>query len=139
MRELPDLMNAMEAFQDCIDIQILMGGIDDQNEESKERKENKVGMYENKNTEERAAANNADENDLLDDFFTSTAQPGDNNDNEQLDEEEEEYESDGGTTYVKDNRTGEWMDAKNHAPYKKRKLQAQFQAQVKSTQEQKKN
>jgi RNA recognition motif-containing protein len=138
MRELPDLMNAMEAFQDCIDIQILMGGIDDQNEESKERKENKVGMYENKNTEERAAANNADENDLLDDFFTSTAQPGDNNDNEQLDEEEEEYESDGGTTYVKDNRTGEWMDAKNHAPYKKRKLQAQFQAQVKSTQEQKK-
>mmetsp|Transcript_14834 Transcript_14834/g.22228 ORF Transcript_14834/g.22228 Transcript_14834/m.22228 type:complete len:624 (+) Transcript_14834:96-1967(+) len=137
MRELPDLMNAMEAFQDCIDIQILMGGIDNQNEESKEREENKkIGMSAN-NTEQHAGAN-AHENDLLDDFFTSTAQPGDKNDNEQLDEEEEEYESDGGTTYVKDNGTGEWMDAKNHAPSKKRKLQAQSQAQVKSTQEQKK-
>ena len=144
MRELPDLMNAMEAFEDCFDIDVNVhrndNGHHNQNEETKEQ--TTTGQTETvwpKIDTETHADGEGDEIDLLDDFFSSIAQPGDNNHSDKLDQDEEEYESDGGTTYVKNMQSGEWINANNYAPSKKRKLQAQpqLQSHSKSAQEQK--
>jgi len=144
MRELPDLMNAMEAFEDYIDMHLHTDDNADNNL-NEAWKENFTGKVKSALLEKDsgthahpdATSAGAEEKDLLDNFFSSTARPEDKNHSEQLDEEEEEYESDGGTTYVKDIQSGEWINAKSYTPNKKRKLQAQSQYDGKSTQEQK--
>mmetsp|Transcript_5671 Transcript_5671/g.6591 ORF Transcript_5671/g.6591 Transcript_5671/m.6591 type:complete len:689 (+) Transcript_5671:159-2225(+) len=57
-----------------------------------------------------------DQDAALEEFLSSTA------DNDGGEEEEEEYESDGGTTYAKDHRNGNWVHADLLPPDRKRKL-----------------
>lgn len=97
IRELPDLLDAMEAFQDTIHVNMDPSNVSNKDPIENNKEDNK----DNENADKR------EENSLLDDFFSSTAELGE--DLEGNDGDEEEYQSDGGTNYVKKNE--EWMKA----------------------------
>jgi RNA recognition motif-containing protein len=102
--ELPDLMTAMEAFEDCVDLCV--------NIDEKEEENNMVKIVE-KVGDKYPAVDSSEKNandDLLHDFFSSTDQRDDEQDhNNDHEDEMEEYQSDGGTTYVKHSSGGQWM------------------------------
>jgi len=98
--ELPNLIDAMEALKD--DVPMDFNSLVKQHETS--TKKNAVS----KKGQEENDLNN-EENDLLRDFLSSAAGDGDCEEEEEIDEE---YESDGGTIYVKDVRSGEWVNSK---------------------------
>lgn len=98
--ELPNLLDAMEALKD--DVLLDFNSLVKQHETA--TKKNRIG----KKDQEETDLNNK-ENDLLRDFLSSAAGGGECAEEEEIDEE---YESDGGTIYVKDVRSGEWVNSK---------------------------
>lgn len=135
--ELPDLMTAMEAFEDCVDLCVNIVDPMLHKEKKKEQNISKPPLVKNDQKERLDSSEEQNANDLLLDFFSSTEgggqdrgseggvndkdvldgvvvdddqdEPNRNNDDD--DNDMEEYQSDGGTIYVKYTHGGggQWM------------------------------
>jgi len=103
--EFPHLLNAIEAFDGVV------GGVAFQFNQGKDKQhEFSVSEHAKRNDvsekeHDEGTQQQNDENALLQDFFTSTSTT-------ELCEEDEEYESDGGTTYIKVQKTRAWVDSR---------------------------
>jgi RNA-binding proteins (RRM domain) len=137
--ELPDLMTAMEAFEDCVDLCVNI--VDPMLHKEKKQEQNvfKPPLVTNDPKERLDSSEEQNANDLLLDFFSSTEGDGHdrgsvgivngkdvlddgggvdddqdepNHNKHDDDNDMEEYQSDGGTIYVKythDGGGGQWM------------------------------
>lgn len=99
--ELTSLRDAMEAFEDALTFGFdeLVKGNESHKTQPQTADVNDINSQPHQDDEG---------NNLLKDFFSSTSNDADGGE----EEEDEEYESDGGTKYVKDPKSGAWINSK---------------------------